>query len=151
MFTNVSQEKDRLADENRHLKALLRQSGIAYGGVGESPAPPSIDYTSSASVSGHSYPQGSHSAFTPPLTSLSLASSLSPTLQVSLGAHSTPSPPSRSPSAQPPLNLQDQPADFGNALDYEQAGIDFVLRYADRLFLNEGIPDPHSAYCCTGT
>lgn len=128
-FTNVSQDKHRLAEENRHLKALLRQNGIAYGGTGESPTVPSLGYTSSASVSGNSYQPGSHSAFTPPLTSQSLSSSLSPSLQVPLSAKSNPSPPGRPPSAQQLQYPPAQRADVNTGIDYEQSGIDFVLRY----------------------
>lgn len=126
-FTNVSQEKDKIADENRYLKALLQQNGIAYGGAGESPTMPSLGYTSSGSVSGNSYMPGTQSAFTPPLTSQSLASSISPSLQVPLSAKSNVSPPGRSPPAQQPQNPPMQ-LDVGTGLDYEQAGIDFVLR-----------------------
>ena len=134
-FTTVSQDKERLAEENKHLKALLRQNGIVYGGVDhQSPTVPSLGYTSSGSVSGNSYQPGSQSAFTPPLTSQSLASSISPPLQVPLSARSNPSP-GRSPGPQQPQQLQQAQnppvhgAEFGQGLDYEQAGIDFVLRY----------------------
>lgn len=126
-FTNVSQDKDKLAEENRHLKTLLRQNGISYEHTGESPTVPSLGYTSSPSVSGNNYQPGSQSAFTPPLTSQSLASSMSPPLHVPLSAKSNLIPPGI--SAQQLQHSPAQRADVSTGIDYEQAGIDFVLRY----------------------
>ncbi|KAL2109027.1 hypothetical protein VUR80DRAFT_3033 [Thermomyces stellatus] len=124
-FTNVSQDKDKLAEENRHLKTLLRQNGISYEHTGESPTVPSLGYTSSPSVSGNNYQPGSQSAFTPPLTSQSLASSMSPPLHVPLSAKSNLIPPGI--SAQQLQHSPAQRADVSTGIDYEQAGIDFVL------------------------
>ncbi|MBE3041311.1 bZIP transcription factor [Candidatus Bathyarchaeota archaeon] len=129
-FTNVSQDKEKLADENMHLKALLQQNGIAYGGAGESPAMPSLGYTSSGSVSGNSYMPGTQSAFTPP-PSQSLEPSISPSLQAPLSGKSNFSHPGRFPGARQLQNPPAQRADTGTGLDYDQAGIDFVLRYGN--------------------
>lgn len=125
-FTHVSQDRDKMADENNHLKALLRQNGIPYGDMGGSPASASQGYNTTGSASGTSYLQGSHSASTPPLTSQSIASSMSPNLQVPLSVNSIPSP-KTSPAGQhfqsPPM----QHPDTVHGIDPEQAGIDFVL------------------------
>ncbi|SPN97141.1 uncharacterized protein DNG_00657 [Cephalotrichum gorgonifer] len=127
-FSNVSQARVKLSEENNHLKAILRQNGIAYGGLEESPNSAGLGYSSSGSVSGTSYLPGSHSAFTPPPTSQSLASSLSPSLQVPLNANSNQSPsPRPSPGGQQLQNPPRQRPDAGHDKDYEQAGIDFVL------------------------
>ena len=108
-FSMVSRTKDSLAEENRQLKQLLAQHGIPWtgtGGVDELNAQASAGYTSSGSISG-SYAPGSQS-FSPPPT------------------HSSTS------------NPQSQQYAAGNGtqqlhqgVDYDQAGIDFVLGYAN--------------------
>lgn len=125
-FTHVSQDKDKLAEENNHLKAILRQNGIPYGGMGGSPASASHGYNTTGSVSGTSYLQGSHSASTPPLTSQSLASSMSPNLQVPLSVNSNPSP-RTSPAGQQFPSPPTQRPENVHGIDTEQTGIDFVL------------------------
>ncbi|KAK4189026.1 AP-1-like transcription factor [Podospora australis] len=114
VFSNVSQDKERLADENRQLKALLTQNGLpgASSLLDESMSNHSIGFTSSASMVG-SYvtPSSNTSNFTP-----------SPLPASSTGHASG----SLSPQAHPHLPRSGQPARDPN-LDYEQAGIDFVL------------------------
>ncbi|OTA69198.1 hypothetical protein K449DRAFT_321873 [Hypoxylon sp. EC38] len=114
IYSNVSQDKDRLADENRQLKTLLQQNGISLGsgggledvGNGLSPG-----YTSSGSISGSYAPGSSNTTYTPPVTSIA-------------------SPPPMSVSSQGrSLSQQQQQAQqpAQNRVDYEQTGIDFVL------------------------
>ncbi|GJC99694.1 BZIP-type transcription factor [Colletotrichum higginsianum] len=75
IFSNISQDKDKIAEENRQLKQLLVQNGIPLSHYGDDMVSnPSVGYTSSASQSGHSYGQN---AYTPPLTSTT-APSVSP-------------------------------------------------------------------------
>lgn len=121
VFSNVSQDKDKLAEENRQLRNLLHQNGIASSGVGTMDdviSNPSMGYTSSGSISG-SYAPGSSSAFTPPMTSISSLPSVAGSAQM-MGGH----------MAQHPVQ---------SVVDYDQAGIDFVLTY-------ELPVDPSKAY-----
>ncbi|KAI1083327.1 hypothetical protein F5B20DRAFT_577705 [Whalleya microplaca] len=124
VYSNVSQDKDKLAEENRHLRSLLQQNGISPvsggGGMDDVSSNPSLGYASSGSISG-SYAQGSNTAYTPPLTSVSTAPSASASSQamgIPQQARST---------SQQPLHQQQQSGQ--GRVDYEQAGIDFVLTY----------------------
>ncbi|KAI0164740.1 hypothetical protein GGR57DRAFT_450438 [Xylariaceae sp. FL1272] len=106
VFSNVSQDKDKLAEENRQLRSLLHQNGISSSIVSTMDdviSNPSMGYTSSGSISG-SYAAGSSSAFTPPMTSISVPSVAGST-QMMMG--------------------QQHPVQ--SCVDYDQAGIDFVL------------------------
>jgi hypothetical protein len=130
IFSNVSQDKEKLAAENKQLKNALAQNGIAISGAGMAgPDDLSVGYTSSASVSvsGRSHGLGSHSTFTPPLTSKSTAPSISPSTNIhpSLG-HSP-----RVGSQQLQSIASQQHPNIAGGFDYEQAGIDFVLTYDD--------------------
>ncbi|KAI1847392.1 hypothetical protein JX266_006617 [Neoarthrinium moseri] len=139
VYSTVSQDKAKLAEENRQLKSLLGQNGL-------SPAPPSardelpsnpspsLGYTSSASVSGNSYAPGSAAtAYTPPLTSQSTAPSLSASSHmVGIQQHQ------HSHQRQHSRNVSQQQS-LASRVDYEQAGIDFVLTY-------ENPDDPSKAY-----
>ncbi|KAI0843002.1 hypothetical protein F5Y06DRAFT_78642 [Hypoxylon sp. FL0890] len=115
IYSNVSQDKDKLAEENRQLKTLLQQNGLSLGseggledvGNGLSPG-----YTSSGSISGSYAPGSSNTAYTPPLTSISSPHSMSVSSQ---GRN----------LSQQQQQAQQQPAQ--NRVDYEQTGIDFVL------------------------
>ncbi|KAK4451450.1 AP-1-like transcription factor [Podospora aff. communis PSN243] len=143
IFSNVSQDKEKLAEENRQLKALLTQSGMG-GGMGTNVgggmlddvmSNQSIGYASSASASG-SYapaPSSNTSAFTPPLSATNMAT------PQGRSAGSVPSPHGGPHHHQHQLSGQGQQY-FGGVstgagghvgrnpnLDYEQAGIDFVL------------------------
>ncbi|CAJ2501593.1 Uu.00g044460.m01.CDS01 [Anthostomella pinea] len=119
IFSNVTQDKDKLAEENRQLRNLLNQNGIAAASttaMDDVISNPSLGYTSSGSISGSYAPGSSTTAYTPPLTSISTASG-SNSGQL-LGGHQQ--------SAQ-------------SGVDYDQAGIDFVLAY-------ENPNDPSKAY-----
>lgn len=120
VFSNVTQDKDKLAEENRQLKLLLAQNG-SIGNLDDMTSTPSLGYnTSSPSVSGRSgsyAPASSATAYTPPMTS-----------------QSSNAPPSQMMATQP-SGLQQQQSQHSRSLsqqqrvDYEQAGIDFVLTY----------------------
>lgn len=119
-FSRVTRDKESLVDENRQLKLLLAQHGIAWsgtGGVAELTQMGNTGYSSSGSLSG-SYAPGSQ-GFSPPPHK----------------AHNSPG----NPSLTPPIgvngrSLAQQQTQRG--VDYDQAGIDFVLTY----------PDPSKAY-----
>ena len=112
-YSRVTRDKEVLADENRALKLLLAQHGIPWtgtGGVAELTRLGRTAYSSSGSMSG-SYAAGSQEFTPPPQNSHgSPANSLSPhrVNGRTLAQHQT------------------QPA-----VDYDQAGIDFVLTYSD--------------------
>lgn len=116
----VTRSKDSLAEENRQLKQLLAQHGIPWtgtGGVDELAQQGNTGYTSSGSISG-SYAAGSQTYSPPPLTN-STHSNPQFTNQ-SLGGMNG------SNSGRSMAHQQVQPG-----VDYDQAGIDFVLTYAD--------------------
>ncbi|KAI0013424.1 BZIP-type transcription factor [Xylariaceae sp. FL0662B] len=115
VYSNVSQDKDKLAEENRQLRSLLQQNGISGVGMDDVASNPSLGYPSSGSISG-SYAQGSNTAYTPPLTSVSTAPSACASSQA-MGI-----PPQARSTSQQPLQQPGQ-----SRVDYEQAGIDFVL------------------------
>jgi hypothetical protein len=110
-FSSVTRDKDSLAEENRQLKQLLAQHGIPWsgtGGVDELAQNPSVGYTSSGSISG-SYAPGSAGYSPPPHTSI--PTSISP------------------PNMNGSRSMASQQIQQG--VDYDQAGIDFVLTYAN--------------------
>jgi hypothetical protein len=115
-FSTVTRDKDTLAEENRQLKQLLAQHGIPWtgtGGVDELTRNASAGYTSSGSISG-SYAPGSASYSPPPHSGGSNPNFLN-------------SPPNGGDANGRSLNQrQVQPG-----VDYDQAGIDFVLTYAN--------------------
>lgn len=114
MYSNVSQDKVRLAEENRRLKAMMSSSTRAPGSASlpsdvDVLSNPSIGYSGSVAGSaashGHSHPGGASS---------------------NTSVYTTP----------PPLPALGTPAGVGMSgmgpnpnLDYDQAGIDFVLQY----------------------
>jgi hypothetical protein len=125
----VTRTKDSLAEENRQLKQLLAQHGIPWngtGGVDELNVQASAGYTSSGSISG-SYAPGSQSFSPPPTHSNTNTQFQQSSLANANGTHG------RSTAQQ-----QVQPG-----VDYDQAGIDFVLGYADpsRAYMS---PPPHN-------
>jgi hypothetical protein len=151
IYSNVSQDKEKLAEENRQLKALLSQGGMgsglgtAAGGsmLDDAMSDPSIGYASSASVTG-SYapaPSSNTSAFTPPLSATNMVP------PHSRGTGSAPSPHAASHPHGGPQHQhhhhsgQVQYLGGGSSaggqairnpnMDYDQAGIDFVLTYED--------------------
>jgi hypothetical protein len=116
-FSMVSRDKETLAEENRQLKQLLAQHGIPWngtGGVDELARNASIGYTSSGSISG-SYAPGSQS-YSPPPPQLS---------------NSNPSFPFASPSDHGMNGRSITQQQIQQGVDYDQAGIDFVLTYGD--------------------
>ncbi|KAI1374154.1 hypothetical protein F4677DRAFT_181783 [Hypoxylon crocopeplum] len=119
IYSNVSQDKDKLADENRQLKTLLQQNGITLGsggGIDDVASGLSPGYTSSGSISGSYAPGSSNTAYTPPLTSISSPPSMSVSSQGVGGQQQARS-----------LSQPQQPPAQNHRVDYEQAGIDFVL------------------------
>ncbi|KAL2024191.1 hypothetical protein VTK56DRAFT_9347 [Thermocarpiscus australiensis] len=126
IVSNVSQDKERLAEENRHLKALLAQNGIGVSTIttassvpDESISNPSVGYTSSASIAGSYAPMSSDTGtFTPPPMSASTIGSRGGGVSPNCATY-----PQR-PSAG--VVAGGQP-DQRPSLDYEQAGIHFVL------------------------
>ncbi|KAK4039300.1 eukaryotic translation initiation factor 3 subunit 7-domain-containing protein [Parachaetomium inaequale] len=72
IFSHISQDKARLADENRQLKALLTQNGLggslpAGSVLDDSMSNPSVGYSPGGSMAGSYVPASSNtSAFTPP-------------------------------------------------------------------------------------
>jgi hypothetical protein len=124
-FSMVTRTKDSLAEENRQLKQLLAQHGIAWngtGGVDELNVQASAGYTSSGSISG-SYAPGSQS-YSPPPTHANPQFQ-----QSSQGVNGT--------NGRSTTQQQVQPG-----VDYDQAGIDFVLGYdPSRAYMS---PPPHN-------
>ncbi|KAK4170433.1 AP-1-like transcription factor [Cladorrhinum sp. PSN259] len=127
-FTNAARDKDRLAEENQQLKVLLTQVGLNQGGtivgggglsvLDDSMSNPSIGFSSAASITESYAPQSSNtSAFTPPPFSASKLGFGGVGLSPPTTAHHTPMPGSEVAAV----------ASRNPALDYEQAGIDFVL------------------------
>ncbi|KAK0613009.1 hypothetical protein B0T17DRAFT_499116 [Bombardia bombarda] len=143
IYSNVSQDKQKLADENRQLKTLLTQNGMAGAGtmaggsssmLDDAMSNPSIGYTSSASMAG-SYVAGSSntSAFTPPPLSATNMSHRGGSGGVSPhgmshhhGHHHQHSGQGHHMSAGAGTGAGGQ-SNRNPKLDYDQAGIDFVL------------------------
>lgn len=112
-FSSVTRDKESLAEENRQLKQLLAQHGIPWtgtGGVDELAQNPSLGYSSSGSISG-SYAPGSAGYSPPPHSATSNFQSTSP------------------PAMNGGRSMASQQIQQG--VDYDQAGIDFVLTYAN--------------------
>ena len=127
IYSNVAQDKDKLAEENKQLKGLLHQNNIppvsAGGVLDDLSSNPSYGYASS-SVSG-AHATGSSHAFTPPMSAISSVPSL-------------PNPPHLMGGGAQMQGATSQ--SLGPVrVDYEQAGIDFVLTYDDP-------DDPSKAY-----
>jgi len=130
IYSNISQDKERLAEENRQLKQLLTQNGMSMSGalsggiLDETNSNPSVGY--SASVSGSaSYapaPSSHTSAFTPPPAAAGAAAGGGQRGSPHTGSHGHSHSHShgRGQSSAPVRNP---------GLDYDQAGIDFVLTY----------------------
>ncbi|KAI6786026.1 uncharacterized protein J7T54_006365 [Emericellopsis cladophorae] len=123
IYSSVSQDKSRLHEENKKLKRLLAENGIPWTSdrTNDDDAGGGDDGSNNnynASVSGKSYGQGSHGIFSPDQTSQ----------------------PSTAPSASPSggqnqqlmsgQQLRDMTAvaTKNKGVDYEQAGIEFVLK-----------------------
>lgn len=104
VFSNVSLDRERLADENKRLRDLLTQAGLHYG---------------SPYAAGSSTSQGPGSST--PLTSRSTAPSVSSPIQLPLAVNQGNTSGQQQHDTHHTLNR-------GGA-DMEQAGIDFVLTY----------------------
>lgn len=124
VYSGISQDKTKLAEENKKLKDLLLQHGIPWqsnvpddpgsGGGGSHNGRPS-----NASGSGPSLTPGpqSQGGFSPGMASHTTGGSISsaaPTNQYTTGQQ---------------LRTLTQQATAEKGLDYNQAGIDFVLTY----------------------
>lgn len=139
VFSNVSQDKERLAKENYSLRTLLQQNGLSMstttGVMDDNMSNASIGpYMGSSPMSGsHSYGVPSattqQTPYTPPSGStLSAAGALPQAL----------SPPGLSPGNQTAAFRRPSPGAASVSspqrnpnLDYEQFGIEFVLQYDD--------------------
>jgi hypothetical protein len=110
-FSTVSRDKEAIAEENRQLKQLLAQHGIPWPGVSDLAQHSSAGYTSSGSISG-SYAPGSSGYSPPPQTTHQFNANGSPTADGRGGR-----------------SMAQQQTQRG--VDYDQAGIDFVLTYAN--------------------
>lgn len=139
VFSNVSQDKERLAKENNSLKALLQQNGLSMsattGMVDDNMSNASVGpYMGSSPMSGsHSYGLPSASTQQTPYTPPSIPA-LSATGAMPQGL----SPPGFSPGNQATAFRRPSPGAApivdprrNPNLDYEQSGIDFVLQYDD--------------------
>ncbi|KAK3903681.1 AP-1-like transcription factor, partial [Staphylotrichum tortipilum] len=135
IFSNISQDKQRLAEENRQLKTLLAQNGLGVGSLtgssvlDDSMSNPSASYSPSASMAGSYVPASSNtSAFTPP--PLSAGSGGRGGGGISPHSATYPHNHRRQHSGQGNLSAgggAGNPANQDPGFDYEQAGIDFVL------------------------
>lgn len=145
IYSNISQDKERLAEENRQLKALLAQngsmSGTAAGGGGSDSlldqdsisnpsSNPSVGYTPGGSVSGVVPASSYSSPFTPPPLSGHSGSSGS---QQGHHQHHRQDYQQHSGQAMAPsvtgLGSAGSQQSRSLSVDYDQAGIDFVLTY----------------------
>ncbi|KAK4148531.1 eukaryotic translation initiation factor 3 subunit 7-domain-containing protein [Chaetomidium leptoderma] len=145
IFSHVSQDKARLAEENRQLKTLLTQNGLGVVGslTGGSSVlddamsnPSAAGYSPSASMAGSYVPGSSNtSAFTPPPLSAGSGGrgGISPHSATYPHSHSHPhhqnSGQGHLLSAGAAGTGGGGPPNENQNLDYEQAGIDFVLAY----------------------
>lgn len=131
VYSNASQDKERLASENQQLKQLLAQNGISLSGMigafgDDSISNPSIGYASSTSGYGGGAPSSHTSAFTPPPHSAN---------PIGGQSHAVARHPSHEHKHQPPHHGHSHSQGHGQnaqrnpAVDYDQAGIDFVLTY----------------------
>ncbi|CAK7227688.1 hypothetical protein SEUCBS140593_006660 [Sporothrix eucalyptigena] len=125
IYSNIAQDKDRLADENRQLKQMLANNGAALPpgmqGVGSSllddtASNPSVGYPASATGSYGAAPSSHTSAFTPPPVG---------TANSQRGLTSPHGAGQQQPHGLATGHLHDPRKNTG--IDYEQAGIDFVL------------------------
>jgi hypothetical protein len=113
MFGNVTSEKDKLFEENKHLKKTMSNHGLSPASHNESLSPSAAPLSSASG--GSNYGAGTNSAFTPPLTHQSTAPSVSSSSHPGFGGNQfLPAP---------------QQGSVNAGTDLDQAGIDFVLTY----------------------
>jgi hypothetical protein len=131
LYTNICQEKEKLNEENRQLKTLISQTGLALG-PDEAMSTPGV--SSSGSVSGSYAPGSSHTgAFTSPPMSVSQQQHMRSLSPQDSGQHQQ--------QQQQQRQIHSSSSDYltvgsthpspasQSKLDYDQAGIDFVLTY----------------------
>ncbi|PHH87857.1 hypothetical protein CDD83_8310 [Cordyceps sp. RAO-2017] len=116
LYSNVCQDKDKLAEENKQLRDVLLQHGVSLRSTGQEDVSsnPSFSQPSGTTTSpGNSFATGSHAAFSPSQsTAPSVASSGFPgNLQPVTGDQ---------------MRNMARPSN-AKGVDCEQAGIDFVL------------------------
>lgn len=140
IYSNVSQDKERLAEENRSLKGMLQQNGLSISpgtammddNISNPSVGPYIGSNSSASGSGSYAPQSAstqNTSYTPPpgsalSTTGAMPRGLSPPGGLSPGNQAA-ALHRHSPTGHAPGPLRNP------AVDYDQAGIDFVLTYGN--------------------
>lgn len=141
IYSNVSQDKERLAEENRSLKVVLQQNGLSISGptatmddnCSDPSAGPYVGSNSSASVNGSgSYGLASTStqntSYTPPPGSA---------MSTTTAMQGTSPPGGISPNQHAAGLRRYSPTAYSNGpqrksgIDYDQAGIDFVLSYGN--------------------
>jgi hypothetical protein len=130
IYTNVSQDKAKLAEENIHLRNMLSQQGIAFSGnasTDDDSSSPGNAFRHTPNAMSDSLPYhgsggSSGSAFSPGVAS-----------QSSGPTHSSNN--RQSPMGGEQLQRLTKQAAEQKGIDYEQAGIDFVLTY-DELYQN---------------
>lgn len=136
IYSNISQDKERLAAENRQLRALVAQNGTPGSGASgsslldDSMSNPSIGYASSGSVSGGAAASSHTSAFTPP--PLSARSGASPITGHQPGHHHHHHHHHQHSSQgqiSTGLGVGGGQLNRNPGVDYDQSGIDFVLTY----------------------
>jgi len=111
-FSTVIRTKDSLAEENCRLKELLAAHGIPCNG--------SSGIEELSHIAGNGNSSNSHPC------SLSISGSYPTSATQSL----SPPPPTGSGQISPLLRSALHPQQFSLTMDYEQAGINFVLTYA---------------------
>ncbi|PSR82202.1 hypothetical protein BD289DRAFT_371647 [Coniella lustricola] len=153
IFSNVNQDKDRLAEENQSLRVLLHQNGLNHsstastsgGGGGSRGArnsrtsyggfPSSMSHTTTTAYTGGSPPPPGSAlsinsavpaVLSPGVTALSLSPAAS-TQTAGLTTTTGSSTSGASPLPAHPTMLVDSGPRRNPRIDYEQAGIDFVL------------------------
>lgn len=151
VYSAVTSDKDRLAEENRQLKQLLTSNGISMGGLlqpgrssmhDDNASIPSVGHHSSLSISGSGtsftgQPASSHtSAFTPPpLSAGTLQGQPQPQFSPQYSQKLSPKQSLHSNHTHSHSHGQEHGSHAASnvpqrnpGIDYDQAGIDFVLR-----------------------
>lgn len=137
IYSNVSQDKERLAEENRSLKAILQQNGLSISGstnmMNDNMSNPSIGpyigSTSSASVNG----SGSYGLVSTSTQNTSYTPPPGSAMSTTTAMQGTSPPDGISPNQHAAGPRQHSPTAFSKwpqrkpGIDYDQAGIDFVL------------------------
>lgn len=142
IYSNVSQDKERLAEENRSLKAMLQQNGLSISGptatmddnMSNPSVGPYISSTSSASVNG----SGSYGLVSTSTQNTSYTPPPGSAMSTTTAMHGTSPPDGISPNQHAAgLRRHSPTTAYSNwpqrksGTDYDQAGIDFVLSYGN--------------------